>query len=86
MLCTLDRWSPIRSCLKEQDMQIIVFTLFLDSTCIFIIETLHDEEATALKLANFVGGCLMSVSLLVLLVGLQKWVVGYFIITSSKFW
>jgi hypothetical protein len=28
MLCTLERWSPIQSCLKEeeQDMQIIVFT------------------------------------------------------------
>jgi hypothetical protein len=38
-------------------------------------KTLHVEEGTALTLANSVGGCLMSVSLL-LLVGLQKWVVG----------
>jgi hypothetical protein len=54
---------------EEQDMQIIVCTLYLNSTCIFIMQTLH-VEGTALTLANFVGG-LMSVSLL-LLVGLQE--------------
>jgi hypothetical protein len=43
-------------------------------------------EGTALTLANFVGGCLMFVSLLLLVGLLQKWAVGYFRITSSKFW
>jgi hypothetical protein len=90
MLCTLERWSPIQSCLKEeeeQDMQIIVFTPLSKQYMCFHHAKPCMRRAPALTLAKFCRR-LFNVCQFAFCwwAFLQKWVVGYFRITSSKFW